>query len=214
MSSFQSKIFNKLKEEEPPKKDSSEIFAKIISMANRDIKNNANVEKKDNYRTNIFQKVSIPKQENQTVNNILNKIKAISEVPVIFKKAAFFITNESIADLQKLIKNLDQNQKYAWEFFFDEVELPNRTALSKVFSQNIKLRFDYKLLQPESLVNDYDMIIVLSPDEYSHRLAIEAVRKGKIAVSTMTVQGNTSNGRHYHAENIDQVLFLLPNIMK
>jgi len=214
MSSFQSKIFNKLKSEEQPKKDSSEIFAKIISMANRNIQNNVNIEKDADYRTKMFQKLSIPKLENQVVSNIFSKIKTIAEVSVNFKKAAFFTTNESIEDLQKLIKNLDQNQKYSWEFFFDEVEMSNRTALSQLFSQKIKLRFDYKLLQPETLVNDYNMIIVLSPDEYSHRLAIEAVRKGKTAVSTMTVQGNTSNGRHYHAESIDQVLFLLPNILK
>jgi hypothetical protein len=70
------------------------------------------------------------------------------------------------------------------------------------------------LAQPENLVKEFDLIIVLSPDEFSHRLAIEAVRKGKNAVSTMTVQGSTTGGRHYHAENIEQLLRLLPNIIK
>lgn len=214
MSSFQSNIFNKLKEEEQPKKDRSEIFAKIISMANRDIDINVSIKKDDDYRTNMFQKISKPRQENQTVSNIFNKIKTITEVPVDFKKAAFFITNESVEELQKLINYLVLNHKYIWQFYFDEVEFSNRNQLSQLFSKKVEIGFDYKLAQPENLVNDFDMIIVLSPDEYSHRLAIEAVRKGKTAVSTMTVQGSNSNGRHYHAENIDQVLFLLPNIMK
>jgi len=215
MSNFQNSIFNKLKTSPQAEPVAKDIFSRIkaataaVSESPAPLKADAGV----NYRRNVFQSLTAKPADNPVAGRIFDRLKSVS-AQVTTKKAALFVSSESINDLKQLADHLPVNQIYAWYFIFDEVGAEYRPDLIGSFAGKANIEFDYKLDKPEYLVRDYDLIAVLSPDEFSHRLAIEAVRKGKIAVSTMTVQGNTSTGRHYHADNIDKLLLLLPNIMK
>lgn len=215
MSNFQNSIFNKLKSTPQAEPVAKDIFSRIKAAAADSVETPAPVNKDAgvNYRKNIFQSLSAKPEVNPAAARIFDKLKSVS-IRTTTKKAALFVSSESITELQHLAELLPVNDNYAWFFIFDEVGMEYRQDLNGIFANKANLEFDYKLDKPEYLVRDYDLIAVLSPDEFSHRLAIEAVRKGKIAVSTMTVQGNTSTGRHYHADNVEKLLQLLPNIMK
>jgi len=215
MSNFQHNIFNKLKNEQPAKPAVNDIFSRIKAAAADSVETSAPVSKDAgvNYRKNIFQSLSAKPEVNPVAARIFDKLKNVS-IRTTTKKAALFVSSESITELQRLAEFLPVNDNYAWFFIFDEVGVEYRQDLNGIFANKASLEFDYKLDKPEYLVRDYDLIAVLSPDEFSHRLAIEVEKKEKIAVSTMTVQGNSSTGRHYHADNVEKLLQLLPNIMK
>jgi len=215
MSNFQNNIFSKLKISPQTESVAKDIFSRIkaATVAVSDSSVPLKAEAGANYRINIFQSLTAKQAGNPVASRIFERLKSVS-AQVTTKKAALFVSSESITDLQRLAEFLPVNDNYAWFFIFDEVGVEYRQDLNGIFANKASLEFDYKLDKPEYLVRDYDLIAVLSPDEFSHRLAIEAVRKGKIAVSTMTVQGNSSTGRHYHADNVEKLLQLLPNIMK